>query len=60
MLTINGSLKMQDHYIIWKKNNISRRRKPTKKLYFTIILNIEEKHTSQIYFKKIFPNILKK
>ena len=51
----NGSVTIKDDHIIRRTRIFSINKLTVRKLYSTLISNIENKPTSQIYFEKMFP-----
>ena len=51
----NGSVTIKDDHIIRRTRILSINKLTVRKLYSTLISNIENKPTSQIYFEKMFP-----
>ena len=52
----NGSLTVKDHHIIRRTRIISINKLTARELYSTLMSNIENKPTSQMFFEKMFPN----
>ena len=52
---INNNSSLIDHHIIRSTRIVPINKLTTRELYSTLMSNIENKSTSQIFFRKIFP-----